>query len=381
MDVFSTHKKYIFILLGFSVFIASFFLDPISKNKIDKYNPTNTTHYNLPYDSLPPSPYLFETAFLDSIKHFSPRDTVVLIGNSVIAGSGAKDKNFFNSRLGKDFNVINAGLNGEYLGASSALAVLGINASYKINPDGFYHIVVAYPPVRTYLAPSYWVTGLALSNLAIDNNLYDYVAPVSTSNPLQRALWFKSVLNSNMRCIDIKKSLTFIVDKFEFYCEKPFGTEQKSPIFLKTYNENVMATKLSESGHRSLSVFMENETFIHSESLRLDRINSLIKAMAPLENFLLKNKINFKIYFLLLRDAPTAIGTFTLKKHKEYISGKKDYLKNISELRPEWVVLELPEINNNFFFDEAHMREEGQAVVAEFIKNISLVGRKHLSTN
>ena len=96
MNTVKTHKKFVLTLIFLSILGVGLIIEPVTKNTIEKYNPIGTTHYGLPYASLPPSPYLFEIVFLEPIKKFSNRDVVVLIGNSVIAGYGAKNKIYLN---------------------------------------------------------------------------------------------------------------------------------------------------------------------------------------------------------------------------------------------------------------------------------------------
>ena len=338
-------------------------------NKIEHYNPAGVTHYDLPYDTFPPSPRLFSLAFLDSIGHFPNRDTIVLIGNSVIAGAGAKDKLFFSSSLKNNFNVINAGLGGEYFGASSALAVLGIDANFKRSPSAFHHIIVAYPPSRFYAMSNYWVTGPALITLAEEHGLSNYITPYQIKkieSIKQRFLEIQGVITGNMRCIINRDDVVSSITNLEFYCQKPFSIENNQAGFLKQYADRMDADR----DYKGLSSFMNNNTLIDYESSRKDWINTLAEQSIPLERFLVQNGIRHKIYFLLLRDAPVAIDTLPSQRRDEYDLGKVTFLKELAERMPSWSVLEVPPMKNDDFFDVAHLRESGQAEIATVIKQI-----------
>lgn len=368
MALVTCHKRYIFMFVGFAISSLSLVFDFDARNRIAHYNPPNIAHYDLRYDVFPPTTRLFRAAFLDPIGKFADRDTVVLIGNSVIAGAGAKDKQFFNSSLSKTFNVINAGLGGEYLGASSALAVLGIDTSFKKHPTGFHHIFVAYPPSRMYDG-GYWATGHALTSLAKERNLPDYILPYSISPKegiKQSLLEIKGAIAENMRCIvDRNVVIRSIIDR-EFYCEQPFNTENRNPVFLKQYAGRTDA--LSWQEHKALSEAMGDNTFIDSEPRRNAKAGAIVEQLELLERFLAQKEIPHKIHILLLRDAPDAIDTLPSKRKDNYSLGRLAFTKLLAEKRPHWSILEAPPMEFGDFFDMGHMRESGQSRIVDLIK-------------
>ena len=350
-------------------------------SKIEHYNPSGITHYDLPYAILPPSPRLLKLAFLDQIKYFPNRNTIVLIGNSVIAGAGAKDKLFLGSSLNNNFNVINAGLDGEYLSASSALAILGIDVNFKRDPSGFHHIFVAYPPSRLYAVSNYWVTGPTLITLAEERGLSSYITPYSITAIKyikQGLLGIQNIIAGNMRCINnrnnVVNSITNLsITNLDFYCEKPFNIENNKPKFLKEYAGR-MQTYTSQE-YKALSEFMRDNTSIDNELQRESWINIIVEQAVPLERFLVQNGIRHKIYFLLLRDPPVAIDTLPSQRRDEYDLGKALFLKELAERMPSWGILEAPPMGNNDFFDAPHLRESGQAAIAAFIKQTIAQGQ------
>lgn len=367
----AVHRQYIFILVALAIAGLGLVFDSDARKRIAAYNPPNIAHYDLRYDVFPPSSRLFKVAFLDPIESFENRDTVVLIGNSVIAGAGAKDKNFFNRSLSDTFNVINAGLNGEHLGASSALAVLGIDANFKIRPSGFHHIFVAYPPSRMYEG-GYWVTGHALTSLAKDRKISDYVYPYSTGAKeigKQTLLGVKGFIAENLRCIvDGNSAVRSIINR-DLYCEKPFNTENQSSGFLKHYAGR-MAGIPSQQEKIDLSQFMNSVTFIDSESPRNAMVSNIADRLGQLERFLAQNNIPHKIYFLLLTDSPDSIDTFPRSRQESYGLGRAAFRIELAKKKPRWEILDGPTMKFEDFFDAAHMRESGQAKLANLIKDV-----------
>lgn len=374
MALATSHIRYVLILAGLAIASLGLVFDFDAGKRITAYNPPNIAHYDLRYDVFSPSSRLFKVAFLDPIESFENRDTVVLIGNSVIAGAGAKDKQFFNSSLSNTFNVINAGLGGELLGASSALAVLGIDANFKKHPSRFHHIFVAYPPSRMYDG-GYWVTGHALTSLAKERKLSGYVRPYPASvkesiesieSIKQTLLEIKGVVAENLRCIVDGNAVIRSIINREFFCEKPFNTENNNPVLLKQHAGRMVGPSLQEQ--KLVSGVMADNTFIDIESRRNATAGAIADQLGLLESFLLQKGIPHKIYFLLLSDSPDSIDYLPDDRHDGYYFGKMAFKKLLAEKMPKWEVLEAPPMEFGDFFDMGHMRESGQSKLANLIK-------------
>lgn len=365
-----SHKYYIFMLVVAAIFSFGAILDFDACRKVEHYNPQGIAHYDLPYDTFPPTARLLRSLFLGAIENFPNRDTIVLIGNSVIAGAGAKDKLFFSSSLlDGGYNVINAALGGEYLSASSALAVLGIATNHSSNPVAFHSIFVVYPPSRVYEMGSYWVTGPALISLAKERNLSSYIMPYSPTakeNNNRVSSGLEVLLHENMRCIVTRHDVVRAVTSFNFNCEKPFSTENNNPEFLKIYARGLEPPHTKQE-YEALSGF---DIFIDDESQRTGKVNSIVAQLRPLESFLLQHQVPHQMYFLLLRDAPVALGTLSSQRRIKYDLGRTAFLKELSEKTPSWKVLEAPPLENSDFFDTAHLRESGQAKIATLITHV-----------
>lgn len=365
----ASHRRYLFILATLAIASLGLVFDLDGAKRAAHYNPPNIAHYDLRYDVFPPSPRLFKVAFLEPIGKFADRDTVVLVGNSVIAGAGAKDKQFLNSSLSDAFNVINAGLGGELLGASSALAVLGMDANFRKRPSAVHHVFVAYPPSRIYEG-GYWVTGHALSSLAKERNLSDYVYPYSTSAKKgikQSLLGIKGRIAENLRCIvDGSVVIRSIINR-EFYCERPFNTENASPAFLEKYANRNRPPSRQEK--KLVAGIMSDKTFIDDASRRNLKANAILAQLAPLERFLVQKGIPHRIHFLLLRDAPDAIDTLSRARQEAYDTGRTAFREFLAKRKPHWDVLDVPPMQPGDFFDMGHMRESGQAKLANLIKD------------
>lgn len=361
-----SHKQYTVILFTLAIASVGIVFDFDVRSKIQHYNSHGVAHYDLPYEIFPPSSHLFRIVLLDSIAKFPKRDAVVLIGNSIIAGVGAKDTLIISSSLNSDFNVINAGLRGEYLSASSALAVIGVDENVKKYPSAFHHIVVAYPPAWLYEMGSYWATGPALTALAKERNLSSYIMPFLPTEKESIKQTIQSIIASNMRCAINRHIAITAIKNLEFYCEIPFGTRVSKPGFIKAYARSI--DNQTNEEYKTLSRIMNDNTFVDNELLRNNKINGITEKLEPLERFLLENGIRHKLYFLLLRDAPAAINALPKARRNEYDIGRAAFLKELTARMSHWEILDAPQMGNSMFFDSGHLRDSGQVEIATFIK-------------
>jgi len=219
----------------------------------------------------------------------------------------------------------------------------------------------------------YWVTGQALTSLAKERNLAGYVHPYSTSwkkNLKQPFLEIKGRIAENLRCIlDGSVVIRSIINR-DFYCEKPFNTENGSPGFLEKYARRIDGSSRREQ--KAVARIMSDSTFIDNASRRNAKAGAIVDQLAPLERFLGENKIPHKIYFLLLRDEPAAIDTLPGDRQEAYDSGRMAFRELLAKRKPQWKVLDAPPMEPGDFFDMGHMRESGQAKLAAFIKGLTV---------
>lgn len=364
----SNYKKYCvgfvfsLICLGFIIF------DFEGYDRVKQYNPYGIAHYLLPYDLLQPTPRLFKIIYINAIKKFSRRDTVVFIGNSVIAGSGAKDSTFFDKQVAKRFNVLNAGLGGEYFPASLALATIGIKAVAQKLPGRFFHIVIAYPATRLYLfsnASGYWVTGPALLSLAKEYNLDGYLFqgdglhPMSEFTQLQDDVKNYAVIN--MRCVVDKRVVMKMFQDFTPYCLQAISAERIGIDVPTVFNApSVVQSMRSEVGHFSKAPTRE------------ELLKFMSNKVAYLTRFLNKNHIRYKIYFLLLGDPPGAVMVLPKNVRQRYYKARYDFIKDIHSRMHGWVVKNIDSFTTSDFHDAVHMNEKGQEKLA--LKILHLIG-------
>lgn len=364
------HKKYI---IGFVVMLGLLglaLLDFKAGQKIEQYNPAGVAHYYLSYDLLSPTPGLIKRVFIDAINKFPRRDTVVFIGNSAIAGAGSEDTVFFNKQVVRKFNVINAGLNGEYFPASLALAVLGIKAAAQNQPDSFFHIFIAYPATRLYLYsnPSgYWVTGPSLYALANDCRMADYIykgeglCPMSES--VQTSDGIKNFMVMNMRCVINRRVVMDSLKRREPYCLEAIST--RSVVFrgppLRADQEQLKFWK---------SLISE----FNKSASREETLNFLTEKVQNLTRFLEDNHLRYKIYFLLLGDPSGIIEMLPPVERQSYRKMRAEYVDSIRLREPAWVVGDVESLDTNDFYDVSHMNENGQSKLA--LKVLDLIEKK-----
>jgi hypothetical protein len=356
----SSHKKYI---IGFVVMLGCLglaLLDFKAGHRFEQYNPNGVAHYDLSYDLLLPTPSLINRAFIDAIKRFPRRDTVVFVGNSVIAGAGAEDKVFFNKQIAIKFNVINAGLNGEYFPASLALATLGIKAMAKNQPDSFFHVFIAYPATRLYLFSSssgYWVMGPALYSLANESGMAGYIFKGDGLTPMGKAIQtlygIKNYLVMNMRCVIDRRVVMDSLQSLEPYCLKAIDTRINGSRVLPSLTD------------RATLKFMGSEASRFAESAyREETLTFLDEKVQNLIRFLEENHLKYKMHFLLLGDPPGVVNMLPQAERQRYLEARSDYVDSIRLREPGWGVDAIDSLATSDFHDASHMNENGQLKLA-----------------
>lgn len=339
--------------------------------RLEQYNPKGVAHYYLDFDLLFPTPSLIKKAFIEPIKKFTRRDTVVFIGNSVIAGAGAEDKVFFSGQINKKNNVINAGLSGEYLPASLALATLGIKVAAEEQPDSFFHIFIAYPTTRLYLfsnASGYWVTGSALYALAKENNVDNYIfkgvglSPMSLTD--QAKYGIRNYLVMNMRCVIDRRVVVGFLQNGEPNCLEAISTGANGHRIPHTIGDPAAGMG-----------FMKTEVSRFSESAnREETLAFLIEKSKNLTRFLEDNHLKYKVHFLLLGDPPAMVEMLPQDLRKRYLGARSDYINSLRSLEPGWEVESIDSLDTSDFSDTSHMNENGQSKLAS--KILDLIGDK-----
>ncbi len=371
-----SHKKFSlgFLLLLTGLGLLLFDLD--GSHRIERYNPPGIAHYDVPYTTLQPTPRLFRTIFTKGTAAFPRRDTIVLIGNSVITGGGAKDNLFFNKLLAEKFNVLNAGLAGEFLAASLSLATIGVKAVAQYQADSFFHIFIAYPPTRLYTRNNswptgYWMTGPALYALARDESLENYIyrgpglLPMEVSK--QTLLDLDNYLVMNLRCMITRHVVQNIFKYSTPYCLEALATKEVSPGFFEIYNRQLPVN----SGTKDL---MQSQvgSFL-DPAFRQAAVQTLSEEISNLARYMDENRLRYKIHFLLLGEAPAALQLLPSNELESYLATKIEFIKEIRTREPAWAVEIFDAMTSDDYFDESHFKESGYSKLAA--KILQLTGK------
>lgn len=361
--------------LGFFIllFVAGIALFDLKGNeRVLQYNPKGMTHYDLPYDLMPPTPNLFSKAYLDPIKGFRGKDVIVFIGNSVVAGAGSEDAIFLNKQFIPDFDVINAGLGGEYFTASLSLAIMGLNEASEQYPDTFFHIFIAYPPSRLYINSNktgYYSTGPAIYALAKEGNLADKIFIGKGLNPMggydKVVRWIRNSVIMNMRFIINRPIVMASLYNLKPLLVEPVST--KSPL----YGLKSLAINSAELDRwRNLTKEFYDEDY---RNQTLDLFNERIPLLIQ---FLEEKKLRYKMHFLLLADPLELIEMLPSSERNYYLNIREDYVGKIRSNHPEWAVEDLRPLPASGYYDAAHMNESGQRRLASMIFDMLKRGRK-----
>ncbi|MDC3234625.1 hypothetical protein OBB02_01110 [Candidatus Puniceispirillum sp.] len=348
------------LLLGIATIVAIF--DFSEAKKINTFSPKNIAHFSVDRKVIGVSPKIIERAFISKVQSFDNKDVIVLIGNSIAEGAGAVDRLYFSKQLAKDHNVINAGLGGDYAGASTALATLGIAANHSTNHRSEYKIVIIYPITRFYYHNSYWMSeGIKL--LAKQMGLEDAVSKNGKNMNMEEAEQQdkKNFLYLNMRCAFNNAVLTEWIDKKQVWCLKALATTISNPQFIKD-NERYYSLRRTPDKIRE-----DFKAITREVPASKDNSASLLYVISLLESYLNNNNITHQIYFLLTGYPSSAVNTLTQDEQAALVDAENALLKEIQSRKPYWTTKSIKLANEEFYYDASHLNELGQRKTAEII--------------
>lgn len=347
--------------------------------KLEQYNPKGVAHYDLSYDLLFPSPDLINRGYIDAIKRFPRRDTVVLVGNSVIAGVGSEDKVLLHKKIATSYNVINAGLPGEYFPASLALAAMGIKEAAENQPDSVFHIFIAYPATRLYLFSNesgYWVTGPALATLANENKMEGYIFKgkglIPMGMPDQVVYKIKNYFVMNMRCIINRPVIMDSLQRLKPYCLEAISSRDVGgdvPFIINIKNNSSALNFLESETGRFSAVGYRNGT--------LDFLDEKVQFLT---SYLEARKLKYKFYFLLLGDPPGLVEKLPQDVRQRYQEARSDYVDSI-RLHKSWIVEDINSFATSDYFDASHLNQNGQLKLASKILDLIAGQSEHVGTH
>lgn len=362
MDIYSRYLIGL-LLLGIATIVVMF--DFNEAKKISNFSQKNIAHFSVDRKVIGFSPKIIERAFISKVQSFDDQNVIVLIGNSIAAGAGAVDRLYFSKQLAKDHNVINAGLHGDWAGASTALATLGIAASHSTNQKSEYKIVIIYPITRFYYNNSYWMSeGIKL--LAKQMGLEDAVSKNGRNMSMEEAAQQdqKNFLYANMRCSINDVVVRDWINNRQVWCLKALATTMSNPKFIKNTERYYSLRSTPDEIRKDFKLITSG---IHAKK---DNSGSLLPAISLLESYLNDNNIKHQIYFLLTGYPSSAFNTLTQDERATLVNAENALLKEIQTRKPHWTTKSIKLANEEFYYDAFHLNALGQKKTAEIILRI-----------
>lgn len=333
--------------------------ESLTQHRVD-----NVASFTLAPDLVKASEYVLQDVFFDPISRFSSRDTIVIIGNSVAAGSGSLDKQYFNSRLAETHNVINAAIDGEQLLPSSVLALRGIDAEFQSGNHGRVDVFVLYPPSRLYTGDWFKVTESIVQTACFDPTLRDYLGARCTG--VKEPQWKESLENrllaiiyGNMRCILSSSTVINWLSYANVTCSKLFERQRTSPSSLKALREQPFYAPNGTFETYSSDFFQLNLNTLGSETEIEKTVNSLVENMIPITQYLKEKNITSRVHFILTTELQAGLDHFEKRRSGMYRDIRGKLLRQIKSKAPHWNIIDLPAFGVDQYSDLTHYNEAG----------------------
>jgi len=327
-----------------------------------------TASYDIPNEVATPTERLVDMSFSDAIRRFDDKPLVVLLGNSTIQGVGTLDRRFFNIELAKGSNIINAGLQGESLPASTSLALSGLTLAYSTMRPPRVDVFVVYPTTRLYTWGDCGSFCGAAAELCQKYQLGAYL-PACARFPHAMASWRREWLDMQNEALSYARCL---MTQNEFFDSLKFGTWHCQNFFdpewqqagylhelhthqgLKTLDRKALIPILKEA----IATFTPRNARIN-----LDHARASINA---LELFLKQRRVAYRINFIFI-SAPPQFNALLTTRERDYIrAGQRNFLFQLHHQSPQYRG-QTWSFGPDDFFDESHLNESGLRKLANNI--------------
>ena len=365
-----------YILIPLVLGIADF--APHSDRSLKSMLLPGAAAYDVDYELAAPTPRLVQLAFGDSIRTFSGRPTLVLLGNSVVQGRGALDKQALNSALAVRRDVINAALSGEHLISSTALAAYAIESLPADRLPSVVDVVLVYPVTRFYAEGGYWVFGDAVAGLCRRSALMKDLPECAEAKPEP---WIHDVLRnaknrvlSEARCLATQEEFFETLKYGDFRCQRLFQRENVTAGFLNEYRRtlgDVPFSRHSPDRRRDAEpLFLEGSAFADSSRAN-EAVAAAVGHLSSLKRLLALRGIPSRFSLIIPRESPKFLDVLA-PAEREALSTGAENIAGAARRQAPWIRVEiLGPYAPNDYFDQSHLRESGQLRLAEDILRLT----------
>jgi hypothetical protein len=354
-------NPYVLIPLG----LAAGSVFPHAASRLESSRAPGVAAYDVDYEIATPTTRLVKTVFGESVRRLTGRPTLVLLGNSILQGRGALDKQTLNTALSSDRDVINAALGGENLIASSALAAYAIDSlpAGRIPPR--VDVVLLYPGTRFYSQWGYSYFSSAVAGLCRESaRMRDLpeCAQAKAEPRLHDALRdAKNWVLARTRCVATQQEVLEALRYGGFRCQSLFQREAVTAGFLHEYARTLSSAPFSradvEDLYRVGSLYAD-----YGEAAPL--ATAAVEHLASLRGVLTARGIPARFHILILRESPKFLGVLTPAERTRLQAAAETITKVVQEKAPWARAKIIGPYAPNDYFDPTHLRESGQAQLA-----------------
>ncbi len=341
---------------------------PNIEDKKNNFLVQNSSFYSFSSQQVFPTLSMFLEYFIKPISTFKQKNTIVVIGNSLMIGSGSIEKNYITKKLSNNYNVINSALNGENIRASIDLAMVGLKEEMKFRPNPV-NIVYGYVFSRTYFDSNYSNHAKGLENLSTYFGLENFTLKSSFENRKSIAFLKETLFNFysfHSKCLIQSSFLIQMISSFNFFCAHPLTLEEREVGFLSQHQ----FYKTMKEKERMRSVFKDRDSlgFLFNEQSIESKINNFENSHSQFKKFRNAFKIRSIESFFLVDESPQLLALLNKNDQLKLIEQKNIFIERFKSRFPDINFYWVKDLPPHAYFDATHLNDYGQSILADFIK-------------
>jgi hypothetical protein len=345
------NEKRLFILISLTILgvVAVLLYNPSWKEKELQFFSRPYAAFSFNSETLNFSKNLADEIFLSKVQCPEPdRTTLVLVGNSVAAGTGSVFKENLNRKLAKVYYLINASVNAYGFDVSISLAYLAIRKLAEQKCQSPIHLSIVYPITRTYVLGG---LGTLANGLGLLNDHSEFFNEVTNNSVPSDFEEFKSNFRNQFirlsKCLISSNVTQDWIRAGGLDCRHPFDDEESSPLWLKQYyvgrrdgGDNVM---------NLVSWVLDDETRDQIIGIVRNRIE-LLKVQTQ--------KLGLRVSYSYII-SPESQGTYL--NIKSLVGNAYDESVNLfgEKMNSTLATLRMTPGSDEFYYDDSHLNEKG----------------------
>ena len=329
--------------------------------------PPNVAAYVTPYIVANPTAQLLDDEIASRVARFTHADTVMVLGNSVAWGAGARDRLHLARAMAGRGNVVMAAVSGGRLADTTALAVYAADKTLERLPATRLRIVLVFPLSVLFPAPDYFSLGEPFARICeAEPSLAPYIP--DCAGLLRQFASARRLDDVRQRVIrgspcQINPDLVLSwAASASINCESFLGQSSSSAEFVSGYEG-----RTGVMGHdpaATAQYFAAAVAWLRVPERRQAYLSVLTTMVDHLTRYLDARGASYTVEFLALTEAPAVLHAISTDALSAFDAGTDRFVGELRGTRPRWNVVRVPPFEDGDYLDIVHLRESGQEKLA-----------------